>query len=93
MLADNCSMQNEWIVYILKCSDDTLYTGVSVDVDRRIAMHNAGKGAKYTRGRGPVSICYREICQSKADALRREHEIKSLSRKKKLALIDKCYLE
>ena len=93
MPGDNCDMQNTWIVYILRCADDTLYTGITDDIDRRIELHNAGKGAKYTRGRGPVSICYRETCQSKGEALRREYEIKSLCREKKLALIKRCCLE
>lgn len=86
-------MKNKWTVYILRCADNTLYTGITDDLDRRIALHNAGKGAKYTRGRGPVSICYREHCEDKGQALRREYEIKSLSRERKLALIKRCDLE
>lgn len=77
-----------WQVYILRCGDDTLYTGITDDLSRRIAAHNAGKGAKYTRGRGPVTLVYTEICHDKSCALKREHAIKALPRSKKLALID-----
>lgn len=77
-----------WYVYILRCRDDTLYTGMTDDVDRRLEAHNAGKGAKYTRGRGPVTVVYREQCDDKSTALKREHAIKTLTRAQKLALID-----
>ena len=77
-----------WQVYILQCSDGTLYTGITDDLSRRISMHNAGKGAKYTRGRGPVTLVYQESCPDKGGALRREHAIKSLPRAKKLELAD-----
>ena len=77
-----------WYVYILRCADDTLYTGITDDVDRRVAAHNAGKGAKYTRGRCPVRPVYREVCPDKSAALKRELAIKALSRPQKLALID-----
>ena len=83
-------MNGKWTVYILRCADNTLYTGITDDVDRRIALHNAGKGAKYTRGRGPVSICYQEYCEDKGQALRREYKIKAMSREQKLALIKRC---
>ncbi|NCB63934.1 MAG: GIY-YIG nuclease family protein [Clostridia bacterium] len=73
-------------VYMLLCADDTLYTGSTDDVDRRLAVHNAGKGAKYTRGRGPVSVVYREACADKSAALRREIALKRLSRPEKLKL-------
>ena len=73
--------------YILRCRDGTLYTGTSSDVDRRAAVHNSGKGAKYTRGRGPVEVVYREECADKPAALRREYAIKRLTRAEKLALI------
>lgn len=76
-----------WWVYILRCRDDTLYTGISDDVERRAAMHNAGKGAKYTRGRSPVAVVYREECADHAAALRREAAVKRLTRADKLALI------
>lgn len=76
-----------WWVYILRCGDDTLYTGVTDDVERRAAAHNSGKGAKYTRGRGPVTVVYREACPDHSAALRREAAIKKLTRPEKLALI------
>jgi len=75
-----------WL-YILRCGDDTLYTGVARDVDRRLALHQRGKGAKYTRGRGPLTVVYREECPDKSSALRRELEVKALRREEKLALI------
>ena len=74
-------------VYILRCADDTLYTGITTDLARRIAMHNEGTGAKYTRGRGPVTLVYRAACSARANASRREAAIKRLSRADKLALI------
>jgi putative endonuclease len=75
-------------VYVLRCADDTLYTGYTTDVDRRVAEHDAGEGAKYTRGRTPVTLVHVECRPSKSAALSREHEIKSLSRERKEALID-----
>lgn len=74
-------------VYILRCADDTLYTGYTDDPERRLRVHNAGKGAKYTRSRLPVELVYRETLEDKSAALRREREIKGLTREKKLALI------
>ena len=74
-------------VYILRCADDTLYTGYTDDPERRLRVHNAGKGAKYTRSRLPVELVYRETLEDKSAALRRELEIKGLTREKKLALI------
>ena len=76
-----------WYVYILRCRDNTLYTGMTDDVDRRLEAHNAGKGAKYTRGRGPVTVVYQEQCDDRSAALKREHAIKALSRAQKLTLI------
>ena len=78
-----------WIVYILKCADSTLYTGITNDFDRRIAMHESGSGAKYTRGRGPFQVAYSESCEDRGQASKRESEIKSLTRKQKLLLISK----
>lgn len=75
-----------WYVYMLRCGDGTLYTGVTDDVERRLAAHRAGKGAKYTRGRGPLELIYREEQPDKSAALRREIQIKRLSRRDKLAL-------
>ena len=74
-------------VYILLCGDGTLYTGYTNDLERRLAVHNAGKGAKYTRSRLPVCLKYWEILPNKSSALRRERAIKSLTRREKLALI------
>ena len=75
-----------WYVYMLRCGDDTLYTGVTGDVDRRLAAHRAGKGAKYTRGRGPLELVYVEEIPDKSAALRREIAIKNLTRGEKDAL-------
>ena len=74
-------------VYILKCNDSTLYTGYTVDLNRRIEKHNKGLGAKYTKGRLPVEIVYQEVFSSKSEAMKREMEIKRLSRVEKLNLI------
>jgi putative endonuclease len=74
-------------VYIIQCSDGTLYTGYAVDVKKRIAAHNKGTAAKYTRGRGPVQLRYVETCPDKSSALRRERAIKRLTREKKENLI------
>ena len=78
-----------WCVYVLRCGDGTLYTGMTDDFPRRLAQHRAGKGAKYTRGRAPLEPVYREDCESRQDALKREYAIKRLSRAQKLALISK----
>lgn len=75
-----------WFVYIARCGDGSLYTGVATDVARRLAQHNAGRGAKYTRSRAPVTLYYMEQCSDRGDALRREAEIRRLSRRRKLAL-------
>ena len=76
-----------WWVYILRCADGTLYTGSTDDIERRAKAHNAGKGAKYTRGRGPVSVVYREACAGRSAALKREAAIKRLTRPVKEKLI------
>ena len=78
-----------WYLYMVECRDGTLYTGITDDVARRIAMHNSGKGAKYTRGRGPVVLRYQETCGTYSEALRREIQIKKLSRQEKFSLIQK----
>ena len=77
----------KWFVYILRCSDDTLYTGMTDDVPRRVEVHNAGKGAKYTRGRGPLTVVYQEAYSDRASASRREWEIKQLTKQEKEILI------
>ncbi len=79
-------MDKQWYVYILQCKDNTLYTGITDDVERRVAAHNAGKGAKYTRGRGPTKVIYTEPFVNKPMALRREFQIKQMSREEKLTL-------
>ena len=79
-------MALSWIVYILQCADGTLYTGITNDFERRMAEHEAGQGAKYTKGRGPLRLAYQEICQGRGLASKREIEIKSLDRKAKLLL-------
>lgn len=75
-------------VYLLRCADGTLYTGYTDDPVRRTKIHNAGKGAKYTRARLPVELVYQEACADKSAALRREYEIKQLTRVQKLKLIE-----
>ena len=76
-----------WYVYILRCADDTLYTGSTTDPERRVKTHNSGKGAKYTRSRLPVALVYQESLPDKSAALRREAAIKRLTRQQKLDLI------
>lgn len=80
-------MDKTWKLYILRCADGSLYTGITTDVQVRFAAHCNGKGAKYTRGRGPLKLVYTEACGSHSDALKRELEIKDLSREEKLKLI------
>ncbi len=82
-------MDKCWSVYILRCKDGSLYTGIAVDVDARLEAHRSGKGAKYTRGRGPLELVYTEECGTHSDALKRELAIKSLTREGKLKLIEK----
>jgi putative endonuclease len=75
-----------WYVYIVRCADRTLYTGVARDLSSRIEAHNAGRGAKYTRARLPVKLIYQEAVADRSAAQRREHEIKRLSRDEKRVL-------
>jgi putative endonuclease len=75
-----------WFVYVVRCNDGTLYTGIARDVDARIGKHNQGKGARYTRGRGPVALVHKERKRSHGAALRREAAIKALPRDRKLEL-------
>ncbi|WP_138159201.1 GIY-YIG nuclease family protein [Peptoniphilus catoniae] len=75
-------------VYIIECSDKTLYTGYTVDIEKRLKMHNAKKASKYTRVRTPVTLKYLEVYLNKSDALKREIAIKKLTRSQKLKLID-----
>ena len=81
-------MESKWYLYILRCGDGSLYTGITTDVEKRLEAHRSGKGAKYTRGRGPLELVYRECCESHSQALKREREIKALPREEKLRLID-----
>jgi predicted GIY-YIG superfamily endonuclease len=76
-----------WFVYILRCADGTLYTGITKDLDRRTKQHNAGTASRYTRSRRPVKRVYQEPQSSQSLALRREAAIKKLTRRQKLALI------
>ena len=76
-----------WWVYILRCGDGTLYTGIAVDVAARLAQHQAGKGARYTRGRGPVELVYQEAAGNRSSASRREAAIKRIPRRDKLLLV------
>lgn len=82
-------MDKAWFVYVLRCGDGSLYTGIARDVQARLQMHRSGKGAKYTRGRGPLELIYTEQCADKSEALKRELAIKALSREEKLHLISK----
>ena len=75
-----------WIVYMLECGDKTLYTGITTNLDRRMAEHAAGKGDRYTKGRGPFRLVYSETCVGRAEASRRETAIKLLDRTKKRQL-------
>lgn len=75
--------EKRWFLYILRCGDDSLYTGITTDVEARLEVHRSGKGAKYTRGRGPLEVVYREECGSHSDALKREIAIKALTREEK----------
>ena len=81
------AIETSWFVYILRCADDSLYTGIAKDVDRRLKQHNAGTASRYTRGRLPVTREYQEEQPNQSMALKRELAIKALSRKAKEALI------
>ena len=74
--------------YILRCSDQTLYTGWTTDIEKRVKKHNSGKGAKYTNGRRPVKLEYLEEFKTKQEAMKREYAIKQLSRDEKFKLIN-----
>jgi predicted GIY-YIG superfamily endonuclease len=78
---------DRWFVYLLRCTDSTLYTGIAKDVSRRCQQHNAGAASRYTRSRLPVVVVYQEAHASRSLALRREAAIKALSRQRKLSLI------
>ena len=78
---------SEHVVYVLECADGSLYTGYTTDLERRVDEHNAGEGAKYTRGRTPVELRYVERYESRSTAMSREYEIKQLSRRAKERLV------
>ncbi|HEX5329838.1 GIY-YIG nuclease family protein [Sulfuricurvum sp.] len=81
------SSEKAYTLYILKCSDDTYYTGIAIDVEKRLAEHNSSeKGAKYTRSRRPVTLMYSETCSDKSSALKRELAIKRMKRTTKEGL-------
>lgn len=82
-----------WHVYVIRCADATLYTGIARDLPLRIARHNAGRGARYTRGRGPVRLLWSERRRSQGAALRREAEIKRWTRARKLELVGRRRLK
>lgn len=77
-----------WYLYILRCGDDTLYTGITNDIPARLKAHASGKGAKYTRGRGPLELVYQEELESYSTALKREYQVKQLTRAQKRQMID-----
>ena len=81
-------MEKSWYLYILRCRDGSLYTGITTDVQTRLEAHRAGKGAKYTRGRGPLELVYSENCGDHSAALKREFQVKALSRAEKMKLIE-----
>ena len=80
-------MDKTWFVYILRCADETLYCGITDDVPKRLEAHRSGKGAKYTRGRAPLELVYQEVCEDHSHALRREWEVKKLTRTEKEKLM------
>ena len=80
-------MEKKWYLYVLRCGDGTLYTGITTDVQARFAQHQAGKGAKYTRGRGPLELVYTEECDDHSAALKRELAIQALPREEKEKMI------
>lgn len=87
-MAKRRSVPATWFVYLARCSDDSLYCGIARDVAARISQHDAGTGAKYTRGRGPLQLLLTRRCRDKSKALRLEHAIKQLPRPAKEALAE-----
>ena len=87
VLKSKKKLAEQWIVYIVRCADGSLYTGIAKDVDRRLEQHNAGTASRYTRSRLPVTLEYQEEQPNQSSALKRELAIKALSRKAKEALI------
>lgn len=85
-------MERNWVLYMLRCKDGSLYTGITNNLSKRLQAHRSGKGAKYTRGRGPLELVYTECCADHSTALKREQEVKQFPREEKLKLISqmKC---
>lgn len=80
-------MEAIWHLYILRCKDGSLYTGITTDVEKRFAAHSSGKGAKYTRSHGVLEVAYQECCGTRSEASKREWQVKQLTREEKLRLI------
>lgn len=80
--------EKKWCVYILRCGDGSLYTGITNDLSHRLAMHREGKGAKYTKGRSPLTLIYHKTCADHSEALREEYRIKQLKRAEKMQLCE-----
>ena len=81
----------EWYVYIVECSDETFYVGTTNNIEKRVAKHNAGKGAKYTRGRAPVRIRYTRSFESRSEACKHEYQLKQHTKLEKLAIINATF--
>ena len=79
--------EQKWVIYILLCNDDTLYTGITNDIENRLTQHETGAGAKYTKGRGPFRIVYQEGAPDRSTASKREYEIKKMTKSQKLKMI------
>jgi predicted GIY-YIG superfamily endonuclease len=89
MKSSSSKKQKRWLLYILKCKNNTLYTGITNDLARRVEQHNAGIASRYTRSRRPVKVLHQEPCRNKSFALKKEYAIKSLTRKEKEEYIKK----
>ena len=81
-------MDSLWYLYILRCKDGSLYTGITTDVEKRLEAHRSGKGAKYTRGRAPLELVHREACGTHSQALKRELAVKAMTRTEKLRMLE-----
>lgn len=86
-MANDANDVKKWVVYILRCRDKTMYTGITNDLDQRIMLHQNGVASRYTRSRLPVKLMYQELCSSRSDALKKEHALKQLKRTEKEAYI------
>lgn len=81
--------REKWFVYMIRCCDLSLYTGIAKDIEKRFKKHSEGKGARYTRSRRPLEIVYRETCRSRTEALVRECAVKAMPKPKKITLVEK----